>query len=178
MYLGNQIKITRKMIQEVKNLVSLGLSDNGVARNLGITKPTLDRWLEIGKTGDPLVCTELHRELWIVYSYAKSHLELSLVEGIKEDRDWRSSAWLLERQFREDYNPKINDLVESELKRIVDKLSEIMPDSAFDELIYALNYLQKSELPEGAQESGGETQATTIDIEVLSTPESTQDLGE
>lgn len=130
---------------------------------------TLKRWIEIGKIGDPIECTPLHRELFLAYSDSKSELEQELVYGIRNSRDWRANTWLLERLFRDDYNPKLNDLVEAQVSTIVEKLQSLMSDQSFEEFINALSLAQTSYLPEAENDSTIESDEENITIEIIPT---------
>ena len=148
------MKLNPRIINQVESLVKAGLSDNGIANHLGVNLTTFKNWIELGGEGyDPVISSDLHRDLYSVYSSAKSELEESLIHGIKGSMDWRAKAWLLERLFRDDYNPKITDLVEQEIKKVVEKLSSVMSENAFDEFINGLTLAQNSYLPETEDQS-------------------------
>ena len=170
MYLSRQLKkLNQKHLDALPALVLKGLSDSAIAGRLGVSSSTLKRWLEIGESGDPIESTPIHIDLYETYIRAKSQLEENLLSDISGVEDWRASAWLLERKFRDEYNPKITDLVTAQVESIVAKLSGNMSEGAFTEFINALTLAQNGYLPTTKGTDSQADNEETITIEALPT---------
>lgn len=131
------VKFSEEIVQKLCEEREKGISIKDCANLCGIDRKTLHRWIDKGKEAK----SGRYREFYERFEKANSDFKKSLVEDIKKDKTWQSSAWLLERTFPEEYgkrekidmNADINNKTDLSVYFDEKKMREILDESRRNE---------------------------------------------
>ena len=119
-------RCTPELIAEAVELKSGGMSNKDICECLLIAESTFYRWL-----GSP--SCEAHRELGEALKKAEAEHKAALRARIfaASERDWKAAAWLLERQYPDEYGRRERREVAAEFH----SFSRVDPLSASPEAV-------------------------------------------
>lgn len=105
--IGRPPKLTLDMIEKICDLIIQGKSIAHAGILAGISESTLFRWLAIGRRDG---ADSIYAELVSRVNEATECSELELRQNIRiaamQPKNWRASAWMLERRFPENYQKR------------------------------------------------------------------------
>jgi transposase len=109
-------KITYELIYKICEDIARGFSYDQAALNNGISASTFFRWMRKGKELD---AEQIYKDLVRLVDVASEFSEAEALQLIRSEaimsRNWKASAWFLERRFPEKYGKKnITDLKKEE----------------------------------------------------------------
>jgi len=109
-------KITEELIYKICEDIARGYSYDQAALNNGISASTFFRWVRKGKEPD---AEQIYKDLVRLVDEASEFSEAEALQLIRSEaivgRNWKASAWFLERRFPEKYGKKnITDLKKEE----------------------------------------------------------------
>ena len=111
-------KLTERLVAQMEELKSDGLSNKDICRAVGIHESTLYRWLS-GKG-------KLHRSLAESLKRAEALYKHTLLTAIRESAvkkngQWTAAAWLLERKYPDEYaqTTRMREEAESAMPKII-----------------------------------------------------------
>lgn len=113
--------------EQAIELIRNGCKPQTALRILGVNADTEKRWREVSK-GSHAVAVEkwkFFRDLDV----AKNRFKADLIAKIARNDDWKSAAWLLERQYRNEFGKEIkltsnrlNAMSDEEIERALKQL--------------------------------------------------------
>jgi phage terminase large subunit len=124
-------KCTKELIEMAVKRKGTGMSNRDLAQYLGIAESTFYEWTNRPKTENQ---SKLSEALKKAESDYKDGLRKKILEA--SDKDWKASAWMLERQYNREYG---RDNAQLEAQRQLEKSG--MPPTDFG-LIIAAPFLQ------------------------------------
>ena len=104
-------KCTPELIEEAVGLKRGGMNNRDTAACLGIHEATFYRWINSPTKPE-------HREFCEALKRAEVEYKAALRERIfnAAERDWKAAAWLLERQYPDEYGRRERHEVEAEVE--------------------------------------------------------------
>lgn len=122
---GRPTFLSPEMTKEICLHVSLGLTLHDAATLAGIETSTLMLWQAKGRDGEPKY-VEFFNSLQKARATGKrNNLGLIAAAGRK---DWKASAWMMERQHPTEYAPRVVHWVREELTQALNRLREVFLD--------------------------------------------------
>jgi transposase-like protein len=98
---GRPTKLTKELVRDIAEAVSEGMTYTLAAQLHGVTRKTLYNWLKAGEDAD-----DESPEAEFLHALKKAEAEGALA-SLRRVRaggmSWQSSAWILERRYRDDY---------------------------------------------------------------------------
>lgn len=124
---GRPSKISQEKIDIIVNALRTGAYIETCALHAGVDKRTIYDWLKKGNNGENELCVKFLNAV----NKAMAEAELRDIRNIQmhAEKDWRASAWRLERKFPKKwgYKQQIQELGENEEighKSIIDQITE------------------------------------------------------
>lgn len=99
MVMGRPTKLDDKLTIEICKLIELGVSPPVAAECCGITKQSFYNWMERGEEAK----TGKHRDFFDKIEQSKAIAVKECIVDIKNSKDWKAKAWLVERLDRFSY---------------------------------------------------------------------------
>lgn len=96
------VKFSEDIVKKLCAERESGISITDCADLCGVSRKTLYNWIDKGKNAR----SGKYRDFYERFEKANADFKKSLVDDIKKDKTWQSSAWLLERTFPEQYGKK------------------------------------------------------------------------
>ena len=101
---GRPPKITATLIEEICDLVIQGMSIAKAAERRKVSESTIFRWLAKGKEENaPALYKKLVESMDQAIEMSKWELLQVLRQATLGGKNWRASAWLLERRYPDEY---------------------------------------------------------------------------
>lgn len=131
---GRPTGLTNELIDEFEKLLAVVSYIETVGDLLGISGATWKFWIRDGRAEQKNIDTvpgytpdprrALHLRMFKVYLSSLAQFQLRNITKIHTagDRDWRASAWLLERRFYAQWGDKSRDV--ADLKRAVEEMEK------------------------------------------------------
>lgn len=94
------VKFTDEIKQKLIVYRQNGLSKAKCAKMAGINESTLYDWIKKGKKAK----RGKYREWYLAFEKAYVEFEAYHLQNIIDDDSWQSSAWILERKFKDEYS--------------------------------------------------------------------------
>jgi len=85
---------------------------------------------------------------------AESEAQQHHIESISESKDWRAHAFILERQYPEEWGQKIKLEVQRELEKVFAVAQEILPEEQFIRLLERVSSLDSEAAVDANQKAG------------------------
>jgi predicted transcriptional regulator len=140
---GRPSKLTPQMADAFLDAIAGGATITGAAELLGVTRETAHNWLKASRSAKPgldvpdfaarydLAC-QARRDRWV-----EAVADGRLISG---ERDWKASAWLLERLHAGEFAKKTiqEKVIRSELEQLLETVEPHMSREAYGELLHAL----------------------------------------
>ena len=82
---------------------------------------------------------------------AESEAQQHHIDAISESKDWRAHAFILERQYPEEWGQKIKLEVERELEKVFAVAQEVLPEEQFIQLLERVSSID-SEASAGSEQ--------------------------
>jgi len=125
-------KINKKLIDEAVEHFSNGLNTTDVCNCLGITPPAWYGWVNKGAKYDKIYneTGKLPKPSERIFLYAfkaqetgKRKLKEFHLSKIREAKEWTSSAWMLERVFRDEFGKRETTQIDNSKTQILNIVS-------------------------------------------------------
>ena len=97
--MGRPTKLDDKLTIEICKLIELGVSPPVAAECCGITKQSFYNWMEKGEAAK----SGKHKDFFDKIEQSKAVAVKECIVDIKNSKDWKAKAWLVERLDRFSY---------------------------------------------------------------------------
>lgn len=100
---GRKLKLTKELVKKMVKLIRDGLFYKDVCKIVGIGETTFYRWMNFGERGiEPF----LEFRVLVQRATAKAIIDNVKIISDASEKDWRASAWILEKRFPELWGEK------------------------------------------------------------------------
>ena len=96
-----KLKLNKKLCKAICDDIRIGLTIESACNIHGISDVTYYRWLK--RADDPQETNTMFKYFKRETEKAVADSEKNLLDKIYQDDSWQSSAWILERRFRDKY---------------------------------------------------------------------------
>jgi DNA-binding protein Fis len=132
--MANRRKLTPEVHKRICDLLRAGNYLETAAAVAGIDRGTIRKWIKRGQ-GDEEPYATFAADATKAMSEAEARDVLAISKGAA--KDWRASAWRLERRNPKKWGQRINVTVEQELDEFFDKLERVLPAEVFAQVLEA-----------------------------------------
>lgn len=114
------MKFSKEVCETIYELVGKGYTVEQICAVCDINKSTFYNWKKRGENAKSGKYKQFVNELEKAKSHRKEHFLDKLIEKTEEKADWKGYAWLLEREFSDEYaRPEVK------IKQTVDAKAEV-----------------------------------------------------
>ena len=103
-------KITYELIDAICEDIAQGYSYDQAAQRNNIAASTFFRWMRLGKSADS---EQIYKDLVARVTEASEFSEAEAIQLVRSaaivNRNWKASAWFLERRFPDKYGRRLPD---------------------------------------------------------------------
>lgn len=100
---GRPTKCTADLIRRISQAILAGLKIEVACQYVNISKNAFYMWLDKGSRAKE---GSIYRKFYDAIKGVEAQAELNLLLRIQNDESWQSSAWILERRFRDRWAKK------------------------------------------------------------------------
>ena len=129
--LGMTVEEWADFLCEVTAKIRNGVSRERAMLACGISRHRQRIWLKLSSEGIEPLYGFFHE----VLDSAEATFESNNVSKIEKHKDWKSSAWLLERRNPEKWGQKIQLEVRQEVIKVLDAAQRILPVDLYEKLL-------------------------------------------
>jgi len=124
------MELTHDIIAKVDARIREGLSRERALRAAGVPPSVYRQWFKLGKDG-----VQPYAQWLNALEEAEANAEDDRVQKIRDNKDWKAQAWLLERRYPERWGQKIQLEVRREVERVLDAAEKILPTKLYEKLL-------------------------------------------
>lgn len=113
-------KINPELVSAICEDIAKGFSYEKAALNNGISASTFFRWLKLGKTtdSDPIY-QHFAKEVKAASEFSEDEALQIVRSAATIGRNWKASAWFLEKRFPDKYGKRLKDKPQSQEEEIL-----------------------------------------------------------
>ncbi len=148
-------KLNDEVQRKIVDLVRVGNFLETAAEAAGLERRTVTRWLTRGSEEESGPFREFREAVEKAQAESESR-DVALIAKAAKD-DWQAAAWRLERKFPAKYAVRVRQVIEEELKRLLDRLESGLDGPTYQRVLELIVTADGRRPP---IEVGGEHQAS------------------